>query len=102
MRDALTAGLAAGGATIDDFRHPDGVQGGFQHEFLVHLRAGEDCVRCGGEIVKFVAAGRGTYVVRALPAAAARGAADDHLRAARPLSAVRRRRALRGGRSGRP
>ena len=23
---------------------------------------GEDCVRCGGEVVKFVAAGRGTYV----------------------------------------
>jgi formamidopyrimidine-DNA glycosylase len=62
IRDSLTAGLAAGGASIDDFRHPDGVQGGFQHEFLVHLRAGEDCVRCGGEVVKFVAAGRGTYV----------------------------------------
>ena len=62
MRDALNAGLTAGGATIDDFRHPDGVSGGFQHEFLVHLREGEACPRCGREIVKFVAAGRGTYV----------------------------------------
>jgi formamidopyrimidine-DNA glycosylase len=62
VRDALRAGLAAGGATIDDFRHPDGVHGAFQHEFLVHLREGEDCPRCGGPIVKFVAAGRGTYV----------------------------------------
>ena len=62
VRDALTAGLAAGGATIDDFRHPDGVAGRFQDEFLVHLREGEACARCGGEIVKFVAAGRGTYV----------------------------------------
>src|SRR3954463_9584582 len=61
VRDALTAGLAAGGATIDDFRHADGVQGSFQHEFLVHLRRGEPCPECGGEIVKFVAAGRGTY-----------------------------------------
>jgi formamidopyrimidine-DNA glycosylase len=61
VKDALSAGLAAGGATIDDFRHPDGVSGGFQHEFLVHLRAGEGCVRCGREIVKFVAGGRGTY-----------------------------------------
>ena len=60
--DALAAGLAAGGATIDDFRHPDGVSGAFQNEFLVHLREGEDCGECGGEIVKFVAAGRGTYV----------------------------------------
>jgi formamidopyrimidine-DNA glycosylase len=64
VRDALTAGLAAGGATIDDFRHPDGVYGGFQNEFLVHLRAGEPCGECGTEIVKLVAAGRGTYVCR--------------------------------------
>jgi formamidopyrimidine-DNA glycosylase len=58
----LTAGLAAGGATIDDFRHPDGVSGSFQNEFLVHLRKGEACLTCGTTIVKFVAAGRGTYV----------------------------------------
>jgi formamidopyrimidine-DNA glycosylase len=62
VRDALTAGLNAGGATIDDFRHPDGVSGAFQHEFLVHLRKGEPCFNCGTTIVKFVAAGRGTYV----------------------------------------
>jgi formamidopyrimidine-DNA glycosylase len=61
VRVALTAGLAAGGATIDDFRHADGVQGSFQHEFLVHRRRGEACPQCGSEIVKFVAAGRGTY-----------------------------------------
>ena len=58
---ALRAGLDAGGATIDDFRHPDGVSGGFQHEFLVHLRRGEPCRTCGTTIVKFVAGGRGTY-----------------------------------------
>jgi formamidopyrimidine-DNA glycosylase len=61
VRDALSAGLTAGGATIDDFRHADGVSGAFQHEFLVHRRRGEPCPGCGGEIVKFVAAGRGTY-----------------------------------------
>ncbi len=60
--DALTAGLDAGGATIDDFRHPDGVYGGFQHEFRVHRRRGEECPQCGTTIVKMVAAGRGTYV----------------------------------------
>jgi len=59
--EALRAGLAAGGATIDDFRHPDGASGYFQTEFLVHLRKGEPCVRCGTTIVKFVAGGRGTY-----------------------------------------
>src|SRR4051794_4179988 len=62
VRAALTAGLTAGGATIDDFRHPDGVQGAFQNEFLVHLRRGEPCPVCGTAVVKMVAAGRGTYV----------------------------------------
>jgi formamidopyrimidine-DNA glycosylase len=61
VRDALAAGLAAGGATIDDFRHADGVAGAFQDEFLVHLRRGEPCPECGTTVVKFVAAGRGTY-----------------------------------------
>ena len=61
VRDALTAGIAAGGATIDDFRDADGVRGAFQDEFLVHRRRGEPCPACGSEVVKFVAAGRGTY-----------------------------------------
>jgi formamidopyrimidine-DNA glycosylase len=61
VRAALAAGLAAGGATIDDFRHADGVMGSFQDEFLVHRRRGEPCPVCGGEVVKFVVAGRGTY-----------------------------------------
>jgi formamidopyrimidine-DNA glycosylase len=60
--DALTAGIDARGATIDDFRHPDGVRGSFQDQFLVHLREGEPCSECGTRIVKMVAAGRGTYV----------------------------------------
>jgi formamidopyrimidine-DNA glycosylase len=62
VRDSLQAGIDAKGASIDDFRHVDGVQGAFQNEFLVHLRAGEPCVRCGTTIVKLVVGGRGTYV----------------------------------------
>jgi formamidopyrimidine-DNA glycosylase len=60
--EVLLAGIDARGATIDDFRHVDGVRGSFQDRFLVHRRAGEDCPRCGRTIVKMVAAGRGTYV----------------------------------------
>jgi formamidopyrimidine-DNA glycosylase len=60
--EALRAGIDARGASIDDFRHVDGVRGSFQDEFLVHRRAGEPCGRCGRPIVKIVAAGRGTYV----------------------------------------
>ena len=88
VREALEAGLAAGGATIDDFRRPDGVYGAFQHEFLVHTRAGEPCPRCGEEIVKLVVAGRGTYVCEAC----------------QPRPRVRRRApsAPRAARSGRP
>jgi formamidopyrimidine-DNA glycosylase len=61
VQEVLAAGIDAGGASIDDFRHPDGVQGAFQNGFQVHLRQGEPCIRCGTGIVKFVAAGRGTY-----------------------------------------
>jgi formamidopyrimidine-DNA glycosylase len=66
LRDAvvasLEAGIAAKGATIDDFRDPYGVSGTFQNEFLIHLREGEGCLSCGRPVRKLRAAGRGTYV----------------------------------------
>jgi formamidopyrimidine-DNA glycosylase len=66
LRDGVVAsleeGLAAKGASIDDFRHPDGVEGTFQERFLIHLREGEPCVVCGRPVRKLRAAGRGTYV----------------------------------------
>ena len=62
-RGARRPGSTAGGATIDDFRHADGVSGAFQNEFLVHLRAGEPCPRCGDAgASSSSSAGRGTYV----------------------------------------
>jgi formamidopyrimidine-DNA glycosylase len=66
LRDAviasLEAGIAAKGATIDDFRDPDGVSGSFQDQFLVHRREGLPCPVCGTTVRKLRAAGRGTYV----------------------------------------
>jgi formamidopyrimidine-DNA glycosylase len=59
---ALQSGIDARGASIDDFRHIDGVRGSFQNQFLVHRREGERCAKCGTTIVKMVVAGRGTYV----------------------------------------
>ncbi len=59
---ALEEGIDARGATIDDFRHVDGVRGSFQDRFLVHRREGEPCPTCGRAIVKMTVAGRGTYV----------------------------------------
>jgi formamidopyrimidine-DNA glycosylase len=66
LRDAVVESLELGidskGASIDDYRHVDGARGSFQDRFLVHLREGKPCVRCGATIQKLRAAGRGTYV----------------------------------------
>ena len=66
LRDGVEASLAAGieakGASIDDYRHIDGATGSFQDRFLVHLREGQPCPRCGTPIRKLVVGGRGTYV----------------------------------------
>jgi formamidopyrimidine-DNA glycosylase len=62
IEEALSAGIDAQGASIDDFRHVDGARGSFQDRFLVHRRAGEPCPNCGREIRKIVVGGRGTYV----------------------------------------
>jgi formamidopyrimidine-DNA glycosylase len=62
IREVLSAGIDARGASIDDFRHLDGARGSFQDRFLVHRRAGESCSVCGATIRKLVVGGRGTYV----------------------------------------
>ncbi|HSD78931.1 MAG TPA: zinc finger domain-containing protein, partial [Solirubrobacteraceae bacterium] len=93
VKAALAAGIDAGGATIDDFRHADGVRGSFQDEFLVHRRRGEPCPACGGEVVKFVAAGRGTYACETCQV-------PPRGRRPRPRGASARR-AARSGRPGR-
>ena len=62
VEEALAAGIAAKGASIDDFRHVDGARGSFQDRFLIHTRAGEPCVTCGTIVKKLVVGGRGTYV----------------------------------------
>jgi formamidopyrimidine-DNA glycosylase len=58
---ALSDGIDAKGATIDDFRHVDGAYGSFQDRFLVHQREGLPCPTCGTAVRKFVVGGRGTY-----------------------------------------
>src|SRR4051794_1420584 len=82
--ESLEQGIASKGASIDDFRHPDGARGSFQDRFLVHLREGEPCVRCGRTVVKMRAAGRGTYVCERCqprPRASSRRAARGGARA---------------------
>jgi formamidopyrimidine-DNA glycosylase len=61
IRAALRAGIARQGASLRDYRMPDGETGRMQHEFKVYGRAGEPCERCGTPIEKIRAAGRGTW-----------------------------------------
>jgi formamidopyrimidine-DNA glycosylase len=75
--EALEAGIARQGASIDNYRDANGARGSMQDEFLIHLREGKPCVRCGRPVVKLVAAGRGTYICRhCQPAPRARRVAD--------------------------
>jgi formamidopyrimidine-DNA glycosylase len=61
IRAALRAGIARQGATLSDYRQPDGTRGAMQHEFKVYGREGEPCDRCGTPIEKLRVAGRGTW-----------------------------------------
>jgi formamidopyrimidine-DNA glycosylase len=61
IRAALRAGIARHGATLRDYRMPDGDSGSMQREFKVYGREGESCERCGHPIEKIRAAGRGTW-----------------------------------------
>ena len=61
IRRALERGIARQGATLRDYRTPDGGSGSMQHEFNVYGREGEPCPRCGTPIEKTRAGGRGTW-----------------------------------------
>jgi formamidopyrimidine-DNA glycosylase len=61
VRQALKRGIARRGATLRDYRTPDGGSGSMQHEFNVYGREGEPCPRCGTPIGKTRAGGRGTW-----------------------------------------
>ena len=61
IRRALERGITRQGATLRDYRTPDGGSGSMQHEFNVYGREGEPCPRCGTPIKKTRAGGRGTW-----------------------------------------
>jgi formamidopyrimidine-DNA glycosylase len=61
IRRALQAGIRRQGATLRDYRRPDGSSGRMQAEFKVYGRDGEPCPRCGAPLEKTRIAGRGTW-----------------------------------------
>jgi formamidopyrimidine-DNA glycosylase len=61
IRAALEMGISRQGATLRDYRDPEGRRGRMQDEFKVYGREGEPCPRCGTPIEKTRAGGRGTW-----------------------------------------
>ena len=61
IRTALRAGIARQGASLRDYRRPDGARGRMQEEFKVYGREGEPCPRCGTPVEKLRIAGRGSW-----------------------------------------
>jgi formamidopyrimidine-DNA glycosylase len=61
IRAALEMGISRQGATLRDYRDPEGRRGRAQDEFRVYGREAEPCSRCGTPIEKTRAGGRGTW-----------------------------------------
>ncbi len=68
IRTVLTEGIEHGGTTLRDYRTVSGEKGGHQFHLLCYGRAGEPCVRCGGELSGRVLDGRSTTWCRSCQA----------------------------------
>ncbi|WP_217924797.1 bifunctional DNA-formamidopyrimidine glycosylase/DNA-(apurinic or apyrimidinic site) lyase [Miltoncostaea oceani] len=54
----LQAGVIAGGASISDYRRPDGSEGSMQNQLDVYGRGGQPCLICGAALEQDRIAGR--------------------------------------------
>jgi formamidopyrimidine-DNA glycosylase len=61
MKTVIKRGIETGGASYSHFVGIEGVGGHYQDYFLVYDREGEQCRQCGGEIMKMMLGGRGSY-----------------------------------------
>ncbi len=57
----LAQAIADSGASVRDYRTPEGANGTAHFRFMVAHRRGERCMVCGGPVERTVIAGRGTY-----------------------------------------
>lgn len=63
VRPILTAGIAAGGTSLNDLAYllPDGRAGGYLNRLRVYGREGDHCLRCGTLIERVVVGGRSSF-----------------------------------------
>lgn len=61
IRKTLQFAVDRGGATISDYRQPDGSEGEMQNSFKVYGKAGDPCRRCDGIIERIILGGRSTF-----------------------------------------
>jgi formamidopyrimidine-DNA glycosylase len=63
IRPVLSAGIAAGGTSLDDLAYllPDGGAGGYLRRLRVYGREGEHCRRCGTVVERVVVGGRSSF-----------------------------------------
>jgi len=64
LQHVLQVAVEKGGTTLRDFVNPEGEPGYFQHTFEVYGQEGEECSRCGREIVRDVVSQRSVFFCR--------------------------------------
>jgi formamidopyrimidine-DNA glycosylase len=62
LREVMNLAIEKGGSTDKNYVNAEGKRGSYMDFARVFRREGMECPRCGTEIIKFRAAGRGTHI----------------------------------------
>jgi formamidopyrimidine-DNA glycosylase len=62
LRAVMNLAIEKGGSTDKNYVNAEGKRGSYMDFARVFRREGQTCPRCGTEIIKFKAAGRGTHI----------------------------------------
>lgn len=62
LRSVMNLAIEKGGSTDKNYVNAEGKRGSYMDFARVFRREGEQCPRCGTDIIKFKAAGRGTHI----------------------------------------
>ncbi|HEX7484277.1 MAG TPA: zinc finger domain-containing protein, partial [Candidatus Saccharimonadales bacterium] len=62
LRAVMNLAIEKGGSTDKNYVNAEGKRGSYMDFARVFRREGQACPRCGTEIIKFKAAGRGTHI----------------------------------------